>query len=185
MINDEQYDLRAEIIREKGTNRAAFFRNEVDKYGWVDVGSSYLPSDILAAFLLAQLQEVEKIQAERLRVWHRYQQNLKSGAEQGWFSLPVIPDYATNNAHMFYLLCRNLNERTALMAALKEQKIFTAFHYLSLHNSPYYVNKHDGRLLENSDRYTDTLLRLPLFVELANEEIDRISDLILQNFKTN
>lgn len=183
VINDEQYDLRAEIIREKGTNRAAFFRNEVDKYGWVDVGSSYLPSDILAAFLLAQLQEVEKIQAERLRAWHRYQQNLMYGAEQGWFSLPVIPDYATNNAHMFYLLCRNLNERTALMAALKEQKIFTAFHYLSLHNSPYYVNKHDGRLLKNSDRYADTLLRLPLFVELANDDIDKISDLIFNSFK--
>ncbi|NNM60435.1 MAG: dTDP-4-amino-4,6-dideoxygalactose transaminase [Legionellales bacterium] len=183
VINDEKYDLRAEIIREKGTNRSAFFRNEVDKYGWVDVGSSYLPSDILAAFLFAQLQELDKIQAERLRVWHRYAHNLQFGAEQGWFSLPFIPDYATNNAHMFYLICHNLNERIALMNTLKEQKIFPTFHYLSLHNSPYYVDKHDGPLLVNSDRYTDTLLRLPLFVELDDDSIDKISDLILKHFK--
>ncbi len=179
VVNNPKHDLRAEIIREKGTNRSSFFRGEVDKYGWVDVGSSFLPSDLLAAFLYAQIESIETIQAERRRVWSRYQVNLKEGAAAGWFNTPVIPDYATNNAHMFYLICRSLDERTRLIEALKKAGISAVFHYLSLHSSPYFAKSHGNRALPNSDRYTDCLLRLPLFPELRDDQIDYISKTIL------
>lgn len=178
-INDSEYDLRAEIIREKGTNRSSFFRGEVDKYGWVDVGSSFLPSDLLAAFLHAQIESMEQIQSERRRVWSRYAGNLKEGGQLGWFSTPVIPEYATNNAHMFYLVCRSLEERSRLIEQLKMSGISAVFHYLSLHSSPYFAQQHDGRTLPNSDRYTDCLLRLPLFPELTDDEVDQISQVIM------
>ncbi len=179
VINDPRYDLRAEIIREKGTNRSAFFRGEIDKYGWVDIGSSFLPSDILAAFLYAQIRSIVQIQRERLRVWARYFSNLKTGADRGWFSCPVIPTYANNNAHMFYLVCRNGDERTRLIGALKDRGIMAVFHYISLHSSPYFAAQHDGRALVNCDRYTDCLVRLPLFPELTDQQVDMISEVIL------
>ena len=181
-INDARFDHRAEIIREKGTNRSSFFRGEVDKYGWVDVGSSFLPSDLLAAVLSAQLDALDAIQAQRLRVWTRYQANLAGCAMAGAVGLPVIPDYATNNAHMFYLVCRTLEQRSALIAALKESGVAAVFHYLSLHSSPFFAAHHDGRSLPNSDRYTDCLVRLPLFPELRDDEVDRICETITSFF---
>lgn len=179
VVNDEDYAKRAEIIREKGTNRSSFFRGEVDKYGWVDIGSSFLPSDLLAAFLYAQLESVDAIQAERLRVWNGYATQLMHGAQRGWYSLPVIPEYATNNAHMFYLVCRDLDERCRLIDHLKNAGIHAVFHYLSLHSSPYFMKQHGGRCLPNSDRYTDCLLRLPMFPELTDEQVALISSEIL------
>ncbi len=166
-INDERFIRRAEIIWEKGTNRAEFFRGEVNKYGWCDTGSSFLPSEVIAAFLWAQLEQLDKIQEKRKSLWNRYYELLKPLAEAGRFQLPDIPDYATNNAHMFYLVCNSLEERTALIKWLKENDIQAVFHYLSLHSSPYYLDKHDGRELLNCDRYADCLVRLPMYYELG------------------
>ncbi|MHC4122158.1 MAG: dTDP-4-amino-4,6-dideoxygalactose transaminase [Planctomycetota bacterium] len=175
IINKEQFIKRAEIIREKGTNRSAFFRGEVNKYGWMDIGSSFLPSDIIAAFLYAQLEHIEEIQAKRTLLWNLYYQGLKPLEEDGYIHLPVIPDYSTNNAHMFYILCASLNERTKLIEHLNRNGILAVFHYLSLHKSPFYKNRHDGRKLPNSDRYSDCLVRLPLYYELQKEDVDRVT----------
>ncbi|HWY37016.1 MAG TPA: dTDP-4-amino-4,6-dideoxygalactose transaminase, partial [Bacteroidia bacterium] len=153
VINDDRFIKRAEIIREKGTNRSAFFRGEIDKYGWVDIGSSFLPSDIIAAFLFAQLESLDKIQAKRKDTWNSYHTGLQPLEKAGKLKLPEIPSYATNNAHMFYLVCKNLDERTKLIAHLKKNGIAAVFHYLSLHRSPFYHAKHDGRDLSNTDRY--------------------------------
>ncbi len=169
-INDAQYADRAEIIREKGTNRSQFFRGEVDKYGWVDVGSSFLPSDIIAAFLFAQLEQLDDIQAKRKEIWSKYDQYFEPLAAKGFFKTPVIPSYATNNAHMYYLVCNSLEERTALIQSLKEKGILSVFHYLSLQKSPFFQAKHDGRPLPNCDRFADCLLRLPLYYELNKVE---------------
>jgi dTDP-4-amino-4,6-dideoxygalactose transaminase len=174
VVNDEQFIKRAEIIREKGTNRSAFFRGEVNKYGWVDVGSSFLPSDIIAAFLYAQLENLEKIQEKRLNIWNRYYEGLKFLEDIGYLKLPIIPEYATNNAHMFYIICENIKKRTALISYLKNNGILAVFHYLSLHKSPYYKEKHDGRELPNADRYSDCLVRLPMYFELTENQIDRV-----------
>jgi dTDP-4-amino-4,6-dideoxygalactose transaminase len=170
-INDDRFIDRAEVIREKGTNRSQFFRGEVDKYGWVDMGSSFLPSDIIAAFLFAQLENLDDIQRRRREIWEAYYEGLKPLAEKGLFRLPVIPTFATNNSHMFYLVFNTLEDRTKTINLLKEKGIHSVFHYLSLHKSPYYADKHDGRDLKESDRYTDTLLRLPMFYELDVERV--------------
>jgi len=175
-INDSSMQRRAEIIREKGTNRSAFFRGEVDKYGWVDVGSSFLPSEITSAFLLAQLESVDRIQAQRRLLWDAYYDRLKPLEKRGVLKLPLIPSYATNNAHMFYILCDSLEDRTKLIQYLKEQGIMSVFHYQPLHRSPYYSNRHDGRPLPNADRYADTLLRLPMYHDLKSEEVDYICE---------
>jgi dTDP-4-amino-4,6-dideoxygalactose transaminase len=183
VINDEQYINRAEIIREKGTNRSQFFRGEVDKYGWVDIGSSFLPSDITAAFLYAQLENLEVIQEKRMRLWKLYYKLLSPLADEGCFNLPFTPSFSTNNAHMFYIVCRSLEERSALIEHLKKAKILSVFHYLSLHKSSFYAGKHDGRDLPNSDRYTDTLLRLPLYADLTEMDIlERIVPAIFDFF---
>ena len=166
VINDERFFERAEIIREKGTNRSKFFRGEVDKYGWVDIGSSFLPSDMIAAFLYAQLENLDDIQARRSEIWNAYYEGLKPLADRGLFKLPVIPDFATNNAHMFYLTCNSLEDRNKVIALLKASNIYAVFHYLSLHKSPFYADKHDGRDLPETDRYTDCLVRLPMYYEL-------------------
>ena len=171
VINDERFIRRAEIIWEKGTNRAEFFRGEVNKYGWCDTGSSFLPSEIIAAFLWAQLEQLDTIQGKRKSLWDQYYNLLKPLADKGLFRLPDVPDYATNNAHMFYLVCNSIEERTALIKKLKENDIQAVFHYLSLHSSPYYLDKHDGRDLPNCDRYADCLVRLPLFFDLTNDEL--------------
>lgn len=178
-INDERFIRRAEIIWEKGTNRAEYFRGEVNKYGWVDTGSSFLPSEVVAAFLWAQLEHLDQIQNKRKALWQRYYDNL-SNTPDAKYTLPVIPNFATNNAHMFYLVCRNLEERTALIKKLKDNEILAVFHYLSLHSSPYYKDKHDGRDLPNCDRFADCLVRLPMFYELEMEDVDRICKVITE-----
>ena len=178
-INDLQYAQRAEIIREKGTNRSSFFRGEVDKYGWVDVGSSFLPSDIIAAFLWAQLEHLADIQARRKAIWNRYNDAFATLPAKG-VGLPQVPAYATNNGHMFYLVTRNLDERTALINFLRERQVFPVFHYLSLHKSPFYANKHNGRSLPWADSYTDCLLRLPLYYELYPELQQRVIEGVME-----
>ena len=193
-INDERFIRRAEIIWEKGTNRAEFFRGEVNKYGWVDTGSSFLPSEVIAAFLWAQLEHLDEIQARRKHLWNLYYTNLSPifslmgsrkgfhsplSGEQGGGFLPVIPSYATNNAHMFYLVCNSLEERTALIKQLKDNGVLAVFHYLSLHSSPYYTDKHDGRDLPECDRYADCLVRLPMYYDLKDEEVVEICKLIM------
>ena len=163
VINDNRFIERAEIIREKGTNRSKFFRGEIDKYGWVDIGSSFLPSDIIAAFLYAQLENLDDIQNKRKAIWDVYFDVFKTLDSEGTIRVPSIPSYATNNAHMFYLVCKSIEERTELMGYLKKQDVNSVFHYLSLHKSHYYNDKHDGRALPYS------LLRLPMFYELDPE----------------
>lgn len=177
-INEERFIQRAEIIREKGTNRSAFFRGEVDKYGWVDIGSSFLPSEITAAFLFAQLENISRIQEQRKQIWNRYQDALKPLADAGRFRLPVIPEFATNNAHMFYLTVPSLEERTALIQHMKTRDTFPVFHYLSLHKSPYYQAQHDGRVLKNSDAFADQLIRLPLYFDLSQAEQRQVIEAI-------
>ena len=181
-INDKQYASRAEIIREKGTNRSSFFRGEVDKYGWVEVGSSFLPSDIIAAFLWAQIENLAVIQQRRKDIWERYYAALQPLVAQG-VGLPVVPDYATNNGHMFYLVCRDLAERSALITHMRQLQISPVFHYLSLHKSPFYADKHDGRGLPWSDHYTDCLVRLPLYHELSESLQQRVTDGLLNFYK--
>ena len=176
-INDERFIRRAEIIWEKGTNRAEFFRGEVNKYGWVDIGSSFLPTEIVSAFLWAQLEHLDEIQAERKRLWENYwnffidlKSNNRTIEQSNNFQLPKVPEYATNNAHMFYLLFPDLAKRSEFIAKMKARDILTVFHYLPLHSSAYYAKQHDGRVLPNCDRYADTLVRLPLYYGLAPDQ---------------
>jgi len=173
-INDDRFIHRAEIIWEKGTNRAEFFRGEVNKYGWVDTGSSFLPSEVIAAFLWAQIENLEDIQLRRKTIWNQYYEGLKPLADKGLFSLPTLPLYATNNAHMFYLVCNSLDQRTRFIAHLKQHKILSVFHYLSLHSSPYYIDKYKGDALPNCDHFADCLVRLPLFYELSEVDVERV-----------
>lgn len=175
-INHEPFVKRAEILWEKGTNRSAFFRGEVDKYGWVDVGSSFLPSELIAAFLHAQLEQVEKIQQLRMVAWKTYRTALAPLESKGVLVMPDDP----HNAHLFYLICRSLDERTALIAHLKAHGIASVFHYLSLHKSPYFMDKHDGRVLPNADRFTDCLLRLPMYAELGAAGAERVAGSVLE-----
>jgi dTDP-4-amino-4,6-dideoxygalactose transaminase len=176
-INDERFIHRAEIIWEKGTNRAEFFRGEVNKYGWVDTGSSFLPSEIIAAFLWAQIENLERIQNQRKLLWQTYY-NALSAQNALNIQLPKIPPYAINNGHMFYMVLQSIEQRTALIARLKENGFHAVFHYLSLHASDFYKERHDGRALPNSDKFSDCLVRLPLFYELENETIDKIITII-------
>jgi len=173
-INDERFINRAEIIWEKGTNRAEFFRGEVNKYGWVDTGSSFLPSEIIAAFLWAQIENLEAIQNKRKALWQAYYDAILKVNTQG-ITLPNLPSYATKNGHMFYLVMDSMEKRTSLIEKLKQNGFHAVFHYLSLHSSDYYKDKHDGRSLPNSDKFSDCLVRLPLFYELSD---DNITDLI-------
>lgn len=177
VINDPQFIERAEIIREKGTNRSKFFRGEVDKYNWVDIGSSFLPSDIIAAFLFAQLEKIQDIQAKRKELWTTYHQELSGISNK--LKLPFIPDFATNNAHMYYVVCKSIDERDALIKYLKDRNIQSVFHYLSLNKSPFYLESNESKSLPMSDNYTDCLLRLPLFYELEVEQVkNRITSAI-------
>ena len=177
-INDEQFIRRSEIIWEKGTNRAEFFRGEVNKYGWVDTGSSFLPSELIAAFLWAQIEHIDLIQDKRKELWQTYYNNLRGLEKSGKILLPIIPNYATNNAHMFYLLCNTLEDRTMLINRLKVNNINSVFHYQSLHSSPFYKFKHDLRELPNSDKFSDRLIRLPLYYELNRQRIYNICSYI-------
>jgi len=174
VINDEQFSKRAEIIWEKGTNRSEFFRGEVDKYGWVDIGSSFLPSEVSAAFLFAQLENLDTIQNRRKLIWETYYDGLKSCDEKRIIKLPFVPEYATQNGHLFYIVFSNLGERTEMISKLKKDRIDSVFHYLSLHSSPYYSSRHDSRDLINADLFSNNLLRLPLFYELSNKHLEFI-----------
>ena len=173
-INDERFITRAEIIWEKGTNRNQFFRGEVDKYGWIDTGSSFLPSEIIAAYLYAQLENIEDIQQKRKKMWQQYNDGLKDWCSKNNIIMPYLPGYATNCGHMFYLVFNSLAQRTAFIAHLKSNEISSVFHYLSLHKSPYFQNKYEGKELSNSDRYTDNLVRLPLYYELSDADMNNI-----------
>lgn len=177
-INDPRFIKRAEILWEKGTNRAEFFRGEVNKYGWVDTGSSFLPGEITAAFLWAQLEELDQIQNQRKAIWYQYQAALQTWAAKTGVILPYTPDYATQNAHMFYLVCPSPKFRTQLIEHLKKNNIHAVFHYLSLHSSPYYKPKYTGNQLPQSDNYSDCLVRLPLYFDLT--EVEGICDTITE-----
>ncbi len=178
VINDLSFVERSEIIREKGTNRSKFFRGEVDKYGWVDIGSSFLPSDIIAAFLYAQLEKLQDIQDRRSLLWKRYDNNFKTNLEN-IFDLPLIPDYSTNNAHMYYIVFQNETSRSNAINKLRKENILSVFHYQSLHKSLYYEQSNScERLLPQSDRYSECLLRLPFFYELEFYQIDKICDIL-------
>lgn len=175
-INDETLIERAEIIREKGTNRSQFFRGQVNKYEWVDIGSSFLPSEITAAFLYAQLENITAIQNKRISLWNKYNEGFKQLAAEGKLALPVIPGYATQNGHMFYVLTDSIQQRDKLLEHLKQNQILAVFHYLPLHKSPFYAQKHDGRVLPNVEKFADLLIRLPLFYELTDEQQGSIID---------
>lgn len=182
-VNNPKYRRRSEVIWEKGTNRAELFRGEVDKYGWVDTGSSFLPSEITSAYLLAQLESIEKIQTLRKTLWSKYKSELLGLERQGKIKLPFIPDYATNNAHMFYIILDSVERRTRLIKHLKENGIHAVFHYLALHKSPYYQNKYTGSELPNAIKFEQQLLRLPLFADLTIKEVLHVTNQINTFFK--
>lgn len=179
LIKDNKQVERAEIIREKGTNRSKFFRGQIDKYTWVDAGSSYLPSDMNAAYLWAQLEQADVIYNDRMSSWNYYYEQLKSVAEAGYIELPVIPKECIHNAHMFYMKTRNLEERTKLIAFLKERGILAVFHYIPLHTAP--AGMKYGRFC-GEDRFTtkesERLLRLPMYYQLKKEQIEDICDVV-------
>ena len=178
-INDERFIRRAEIIWEKGTNRSEFFRGEVNKYGWVDTGSSFLPSEVISAFLWAQLEEIESIQEKRKSLWNLYFSGLSVLQDKGLVRLPQIPGFATNNAHMFYMVCRSLEERTALIAYLKERGVLSVFHYQSLHKSEFYKKNYTQIPdLPFADLYSDQLVRLPMYYELGADQVETIVSFI-------
>ncbi len=170
VINDDKLIERAEIIREKGTDRSKFFRGETDKYRWVDVGSSFLPSDITAAFLYAQLENLAIIQTRRKYLWNQYFQSFALLEHKRKVCLPRLPAYATNNAHIFYLVTNSPAERDGMIAYLGEAGILSIFHYLPLHKSPYYKSSHNGSEMPMADFFSDHLVRLPLFYSLTDDE---------------
>jgi dTDP-4-amino-4,6-dideoxygalactose transaminase len=180
VVNDERFEKRAEIIWEKGTNRSAFWRGEVDKYNWVDIGSSFLPSEVVAAYLFAQLENLEKIQSRRKQIWAKFYESFSALEQEGKLKLPVVPSYATNNAHMFYVLTDSIEQRDALIGFLKENKIYAVFHYISLHSSPFYKEKAGDVSLPISDYYSNCLVRLPLFYELTEADQQLIIDKIVE-----
>lgn len=170
VINDSSFFERSEIIWEKGTNRTAFFRGEVNKYEWIDIGSSFLPSEITAAFLWAQLENLDVIQAQRQQIWDTYFKGLKKLQDANLLKLPIIQEGCTNNAHLFYIVCKNIHEQKELISFLRKKNIHAVFHYLSLHKSTFFENKYKGEELINSDRFEKCLVRLPLYYELTNYE---------------
>lgn len=175
LVNNPAYVERAEILREKGTNRSKFYRGQVDKYTWVDIGDSFLPSELNAAYLWAQLEMADEINNDRLASWHRYWNTLQDLAAAGRVTLPTIPADCVHNAHMFYIKCKDLAERTALISFLKERDILAVFHYVPLHSAP--AGLRFGRF-HGGDRYTtaesDRLVRLPLYYKLTTEDQDRV-----------
>ena len=175
LFQDEKYLEPAEILREKGTNRSKFFRGQVDKYTWVGYGSSYLPSDMNAAYLWAQLEEADKINEKRLAIWNFYHENLAPLAQEGWIEQPYVPEYATHNAHMYYIKVKDLETRTRLLGYLKEQGILSVFHYVPLHSSK--AGKMFGRF-HGEDIYTtkesERLLRLPMYYSLSLDEAAQV-----------
>ena len=184
LINDEKFVERAEIIREKGTNRSKFFRGQVDKYTWVDIGSSYLPSDIIAAFLYAQMENADQIIAKRNLLYALYMEDLRPLAEKGYIQLPFILNDCCSNGHIFYIITRSLKERTELAQFLKDQDIMAVFHYVPLHSSP--AGKLYGRTngtLEVTERVSDCLLRLPLYYEMRDDDVHSVTGKIRNFYK--
>jgi dTDP-4-amino-4,6-dideoxygalactose transaminase len=184
IVNDDKFIERAEIIREKGTNRSQFFRGMVDKYTWVDIGSSYLMNDVSAAYLWGQLEVAEKINEFRLKVWNRYYNGLLELEKEGFIELPTIPKHCRHNGHIFYIKVKNLNIRTKLLNFLKEQGIWAVFHYVPLHSSP--AGQRYGRF-HGVDKFTtkesERLIRLPLFFNIKDEEIDYVIESIYRFFR--
>jgi dTDP-4-amino-4,6-dideoxygalactose transaminase len=177
LVNDPRFVERAEIIREKGTDRSKFFRGEVDKYTWVDIGSSYLPSDIIAAFLYSQFENAEFITNERLKIWNYYHKGLEKLEKNGYLKRPVIPKECGHNAHMYYILLNSLEERTKLMRKLSDSGIKSVFHYVPLHSSP--AGKKFTKVfgaMENTHSLSDRLLRLPVWVGLDENKLKIIID---------
>ncbi len=183
LINDERFIERAEIIREKGTNRSKFFRGEVDKYTWVDMGSSYLPGDINAAFLYGQIEKASEITSRRLDIWDSYYDGLKPVSEDGLIEIPFVPEHCVHNAHMFYIKMLNLEKRILLINHLKKQGISSVFHYVPLHSSK--AGLAYGRF-HGEEKYTtiesERLLRLPLHLDLKYEDISKITQSITRYF---
>lgn len=184
LIKDDKYCEKAEIIREKGTNRSRFLRGQIDKYTWVDFGSSYLPSDMNAAYLFAQLEMADMINLNRLNSWNAYYTGLKPLEDKGVIRLPVIPEGIIHNAHMFYIKCKDLSERTCLISYLKENKISCTFHYIPLHTSP--AGLRFGRFA-GEDRFTtresERLMRLPMYYNLETEDRQKVIDKICEFYK--
>lgn len=185
VINDPAMESRAEILREKGTNRSQFARGQVDKYTWVDVGSSYVPSDMLAAFLVGQIENMEKVTRRRGEIFDRYAAILSPLAERNLISLPVVPKHCSINYHMFYLLTRDIDERTALIEYLRQAGILAVFHYVPLHSSPFAESlglprKH----LPNTDEISARLLRLPMYFDLRDEEVEEVAHAVLDFYET-
>ena len=176
LVNEEDWVQRAEIIREKGTNRSQFFRGQVDKYTWVEVGSSYLPGEIIAAFLWAQLQEAEEITQQRLEIWNAYHEVFGQLEAQERLRRPIIPEHCQHNGHLYYLLLRDLKDRTNFIETLKDQGVNCVFHYVPLHSSP--AGKKYGRVSGNlsvTERVSERLVRLPMWVGLANSLAELIN----------
>ena len=183
VINDPAYNERAEILREKGTNRSRFFRGQVDKYTWVDFGDSYLPSELNAAYLWAQLEMADEINNDRLATWNAYYEALKPLADEGRIELPSVPDGCVHNAHMFYLKCRDLEERTAFISHMKQHGVLTVFHYVPLHSAP--AGEKFGRF-DAADVYTtkesDRLVRLPLYYHITPQDLQTVIQAVLSFF---
>ncbi|MDA9212536.1 dTDP-4-amino-4,6-dideoxygalactose transaminase [Gammaproteobacteria bacterium] len=179
IVNDEAYFQRAEIIREKGTNRSSFFRGETDKYGWVDIGSSFLPSDINAAYLFAQLEKMEEIQSQRIEIFNTYYRFFESRMDLAPYDIPHIPAYSNSNGHMFYLVLSSEGERDRLISEMKKLGIFLAFHYQSLNKSVYFKDQSKGNL-RNCDKFSDCLVRLPLYFDLSISEVNMICESIIK-----
>ncbi len=183
VVTDRRFEERSEILWEKGTNRTAMLRGEVDKYEWMDIGSSFLPSEITAAFLFAQLEKLRSIQKKRVALWERYYKSLKPMEDKGCVELPKLPSYATNNGHLFYLICRDEKERNGLIRELNSSSICAIFHYLALHQSPFYRSLHKEQMLPNAEKYANCLLRLPLYCTLEPQQQDNIVDIIKKYYQ--
>ena len=184
IVNDKDHEVRAEIIWEKGTNRAAFYRGEIDKYGWVDIGSSFLPSDAVSAFLYTQLLLFDRIQKRRKKIWWSYYELLKPFEESGYLKCPVIPDFATVNGNIFYITVKSGETRDKLLTFLKTQGISALFHYLPLHSSACFIDRHDGRELPNTDRFSATILRLPFYNSLKKRQVKYVVSRINEFFRS-
>ena len=175
LINDERFAERAEILREKGTNRGQFFRGQVDKYTWVDIGSSYLPGEVIAAFLWAQMEDAQSITKKRMDIWQQYHEDLVPLKSSGKLRRPIIPEDCQHNAHMYYILLESLEKRTEVIAQMKKQGVNAVFHYVPLHSSP--AGLKYGRVngkMTHTDDLADRLLRLPLWVDLTEERQDKV-----------
>jgi dTDP-4-amino-4,6-dideoxygalactose transaminase len=180
--NNEAFAARSEIIWEKGTNRAAFYRGEVDKYGWVDLGSSYLPSEAVAAILWAQLKHFTQIQNKRKEIWNSYYRHLQPMEDKGWLKRPVLPDFATVNGNLFFFTVESLGTRDKLLTFLKQQGIQAVFHYLPLHSSKFFGNSYTGKPLPYTDSFSDCIVRLPFYHDLRERDIRLITEKISDFF---